>query len=249
MHEGWGVAKKATIKEISGLTTYGWGGSDGAAVHDGFILCPTDKREWCLWRDGTKRDVVYMHPGQWPHLYERTESGHFRTKEDAISFKRALIAMLSPVPPQPRLRGLRRIPCSHSFPDAFWDSMTPVLQHSIAELESMGILVLPTGSRLICPNAVRPASDWDVFFMASWQQIEPLIQLGWKYSPGSGRQSDFASLKKHQAKLNAIMFWDHQPAAYNAFKLATDFCVSIQGPEDKTKRINVFNRIANGKPA
>ena len=131
----------------------------------------------------------------------------------------------------------------------FTKSMPAQERSDAFALYPYGLWPQPTGSRFICPDAVREDSDWDLFCMATEQQIELLIKDGWE----SGRTvssgpPDGDSLRK--GALNLVLFLPAFEHLYRAFETATNVCRLHRGPKDKPTRVDLFKAFTkNAQPA
>lgn len=129
-----------------------------------------------------------------------------------------------------------------TIPEAFWEELDSGCQAELAKFESDGLLVLPTGSRFICPEHATPQSDYDVYLIADENYAADLLFRGW-HGPGGehpGGEYQLNSMSMRFGKLNAIVFFNSAMAS--RFKDATDFCLSIGGPPDRPTRIKVFKK-------
>jgi hypothetical protein len=105
----------------------------------------------------------------------------------------------------------------------------------------------PTGSRYICPEAVRADSDWDFFCLTSRIMLDKLLDNSAWERCGSGAINNDTSLRR--GNVNLVVFIDKETGEkpkpnynYDAFYAATVYCRAMNGPTNKDERIALFQR-------
>ena len=128
----------------------------------------------------------------------------------------------------------------------FWSSMSVTHREAIQAIIDDGHIVLPSGSRYICPGHARPDSDWDVYFFTTLKYATSMIRDGDWNSSEAGSAGDFQDscsmyLGQTNPAINAIAFFNEED--FRLFHDATVFCHEIGGPTDKSRRVEVFEAI------
>lgn len=121
--------------------------------------------------------------------------------------------------------------------DAFWDRMTPEQQADAIELDSLGLLILPTGDRLIFPD--KPTSVCEVYaYDAGWSAYNAFAK---RPTTWVGRQSGQSDLRLLQRAITCHLI--SSPGKLEAFRIATEFFETIGGPKDAADRSAILNEI------
>lgn len=136
-----------------------------------------------------------------------------------------------------------------TIPEPFWHAMTWDEQYEVRKLErERGLLLLPSGSRYICPGHHRDDSDFDIYAHGEDEKVGTgLMMSGWR----SGKDTDVSSggtvrsisLKRHN--LNLILFFSMPK--FLGFKDATDFCRDLC-VKDREQRVEIFKAICQYRP-
>lgn len=139
--------------------------------------------------------------------------------------------------------------CPLTIPPHFWSTLPAGYRDELAAIDDDGTLVLPTGSRLFCPDDARDDSDWDVFLLATTATQQFMLRRNWKidtvsaFPSGNPRYPSRSismrlSTIRRPRSLNAVLFFSRE--AYRNFAAATEFCLSVGGPPDRDKRVAIF---------
>lgn len=119
------------------------------------------------------------------------------------------------------------------FPSHFLNGMP---EHELAAfrlLESSSAIMFPTGSRIICPDAVNPRSDWDIVLWQPSVNYEVMSALKKMSSYISDRGGNIRI-----RELNVICIFESE--LFVAWKQATDFCTGHPSMKSKENRIAAF---------
>lgn len=137
-----------------------------------------------------------------------------------------------------------------TLPEPFWSAMTWDEQYEVSKLErDRGLLLLPSGSRYICPGHHREDSDFDIYAHGEDERVAMgLLLNGWRgpredgnkegCDASSGGTVRSISLKKDN--LNLILFFSMPKLL--GFKDATDICRDLC-VKDRDQRIKIFKEI------
>ena len=140
------------------------------------------------------------------------------------------------------------------MPPEFWAAMPADDQEQVHRLTEAGLLLLPSGSRYICPGHHGADSDFDIYGPSESKVAFDLLSNGWESqdypntSPedAAGRSSKAdGSISLYHGKLNLILFY--QPEKLNRFKEATDFYRSICVTK-RDDRVKIFRAVCNEEP-
>lgn len=136
-----------------------------------------------------------------------------------------------------------------TLPEPFWAAMPADDQEQVHRLTEAGLLLLPSGSRYICPGHHGAESDFDIYGPSESKVAFDLLSNGWESpdyhntSPedaaGQSSKAD-GSISLYRGKLNLILFY--QPEKLNRFKDATDFCKSICVTK-RDDRVRIFRAV------
>jgi hypothetical protein len=136
-----------------------------------------------------------------------------------------------------------------TIPDYFWDAATDVERCWLHRLsETFGIL-LPSGSRFICPGKHAPDADFDVFALGSSRDAHELLGNGWECPDYGGQKPEDAagraskadrSISLYHENINLILFFDQSKVSL--FAQATSFSRQL-GVESRDQRVKVFKAI------
>lgn len=151
-----------------------------------------------------------------------------------------------------------------TIPKEFWHAMSLADQAEAVSLDDRVGLLLPSGSRYICPGQHRPDSDFDLYALADPQLGIDLIREGrWTSKDAIGLRGEPIALfdQQHKAvqafkqasradgsmafrfgELNLILFF--HPQRFSKFKEATDLCRSI-GVTKRDDRVKIFKIICD----
>ena len=124
--------------------------------------------------------------------------------------------------------------------ERFWRSMPSEVRDVCDELEADGLILFPTGSRVICPDHASPESDWDVVIVG---------EHDWS-SYGLERHVDENGDDKYAA--NDCMYGCWRCGELNVISvprdkvdrwlMATDFCMHDPRAITREFRVKVFQR-------
>lgn len=137
-----------------------------------------------------------------------------------------------------------------TIPEPYWNSMPEWIQAEVVRLEERYGLILPTGSRYICPDCVTCDADYDVYFVSPQNTMPGGELLGARYSTVSGGRynADDPGISLYRGEIDAVghptvlnvgIFFD--PRYAQATKEATEFCLDLH-VTDKEKRKRIFRR-------
>lgn len=122
--------------------------------------------------------------------------------------------------------------------EAFYESLPAEERGWLEKLEALGFM--PTGSRLFCPWSAREDSDWDMFGAFVNPESIARTLTGLHELPASAYNGEMVSVRL--GRMNLLLFRVGHPD-FEAFKVATECCVMLEGPEEKPKRVHMFNKI------
>jgi hypothetical protein len=120
----------------------------------------------------------------------------------------------------------------------------PELEYYVQALRSNGWIVLPTGSRIICPDHCRDDSDWDLILLCGGAQgtdlemifpqlvIEREDEIAERYKT---RNFKLDMPNGQQVNLIELIPWEFQ-----AWKAATELCTGMPQAARKEVRVHVF---------
>jgi hypothetical protein len=136
-----------------------------------------------------------------------------------------------------------------TIPDIFWDAASDSERSWLHRLsETFGIL-LPSGSRFICPGKHAADADLDVFAVGTSKHAHDLLSNGWQSPDHPGATPEAAagraskadrSISLYYGNLNLILFFDDKRAV--RFAEATRFARDLR-LESRDQRVKVFQAI------
>jgi hypothetical protein len=120
----------------------------------------------------------------------------------------------------------------------FISSMPLEMQADVASVQALGLVLLPTGSRAICPGSAREDSDWDLYSFWSHDSdlIDRLERIGFEYETKNYGGQDSICFSK--GLLSIVLFYTNHK--FELFHRATEFCIGMGGPTDRAVRVRVF---------
>lgn len=135
-----------------------------------------------------------------------------------------------------------------TIPEPFWTAMYADDQQEVHRLTEAGMLLLPSGSRWICPGHHGDGSDFDLYCPGDPKEAFELIaRFDWT-PPENGTPADLVqkaskadgSISLYRGSLNLIMFF--RPESFVLFKDATDLCRSICVTK-REDRVRIFRAV------